>query len=535
MSFLRLPVFALLLSLLSISSGYADTKGTTLESVAVQAPQQIDSSAARSGVKVDAELAFRALENSEKAFSDLVENLNITITFGGALIAIVGLVGLVLIGRQGDKHKTELEAKITAHEKMNETRREEFETKRKEFETRLTESYGQLSTDVKERLEALHSMLPEEIERIALASSGRTDGYLKKLKTSTESLEKEMERYKKLLSTAERLVEDVSSENADPYLDYVFVDSLGKPSNADEKTAQSRFEAIFRLKRIVRQGLQGRVDSNLLFNAGVAASRAELDDEALQLATLASLSAPLANHQLLMYRLQMALGRRYDVTKADDGKLKLEICSGSDGESESIISNAFANALESASDAPLPQCEITYAELWNMAQKVRELGGYERMRDTLEASLRARLGNSITKEEFSHQADRERFSQTIWDGQKGKQVPSYLAGILALSYAAIGTGNWLEKYREYTELGAKLAAKESPLTTWRGKFLESGLKWAKGIGLGDEVKNVFQQYKLQVPTGLDGESQGQDPGELLRFIERLQAAREIEEKAPAPR
>ncbi len=529
MSFLRLPVFALLLSLLSISSGYADTKGTNLESVAVQAPQQIDSSAARSGVKVDAELAFRALENSEKAFSDLVENLNITITFGGALIAIVGLVGLILIGRQGDKHKTELEAKIAAHEKMN-------ETMRKEFETRLTESYGQLSTDVKERLEALHSMLPEEIERIALASSGRTGDYLTRLKASTESLEKEMARYRDLLSTAESLVEDVSSENADPYLDYVFVDSLGKPSNADEKTAQSRFEAIFRLKRIVRQGLQGRVDSNLLFNAGVAASKAELEDEALQLATLASLSAPFANHQLLMYRLQMTLGRRYDVTRSDDGKLKLEICSGSDGESESIISNAFANALESASDAPLPQCEITYAELWNMAQKVRELGGYERMRDTLEASLRARLGNSITKEEFSHQADRERFSQTIWDGQKGKQVPSYLAGILALSYAAIGTGNWLEKYREYTELGAKLAAKESPLTTWRGKFLQSGLKWAKGIGLGDEVRNVFQQYKLQVPTGLDNKSQGQDPGELLRFIgERLQAAREIEEKTPAPR
>jgi len=89
--------------------------------------------------------------------------------------------------------------------------------------------------------------------------------------------------------------------------------------------------------------------------------------------------------------------------------------------------------------------------------------------------------------------------------------------------------------REYTELGAKLAAKESPLTTWRGIFLENGLAWAEIMDMGDEVRNVFQQYKLQVPTGLDGEPQGQDPGKLLRFIERLQAAREIEEKTPAPR
>ncbi|MEG3639656.1 hypothetical protein [Magnetococcus sp. PR-3] len=479
---------------------------------------------------IDAEFALKSLGNAEKAFSGLVSNLNIAITFGGTLIALIGLVGIILIGRQGDKHKKELEEKIEFRDKSTAENRELYETG-------LSTRFDQLSNDVEERLTKLQSTLPTEIERIALQSSGETTRYLKAFKDDVIQLQKEMEEYKGILSIAKESSEEIKFENADPYLDYLFVKNLNRPSEMSNDIEKERLEAVDRLKRIIRLGLEGRIESNLLFNSGMAASRAELENESLQLFTIASWASPFASYELALYRLQMTMGRKYEIKDDGNGGFKLELHSGGGEISENIIADAFTNALIAASDSPLPQSGITYNELWNMAHHVRSVGGFERMRDILEASLRARLGEQIIKEDFSHDADQEHFSQEVWDRQKGKAIPSYLPGKLSVTYSLIGIGNWVEQYKKYLEMGVKIAATESPLTTWRDDFIREAINTALGIQMKDDLDELFQRYGVKTGISSDEpdarklfqmlhdatQSDESDESDALEFLERLRA------------
>lgn len=446
--------------------------------------------------QVDAEFALKSIENAGNAFSSLVNNLNVAITIGGVLIALVGLIGIALIGRQGDKHKMELEKKIDLHEKSS------LEM-RNLFESGLRTDFDQLSGYLKETLNTLRSSLPSEVERIALKASNETGGYLKDLQSNVEALRAEVKKYEETIGVVKVCTHDAKKNNADPFLDYLFVDGLSVPEEADGKAEIQRLDAIVRLKRIIAMGLEGRVAANLLFNSGMAASKIELEDEALRLLTLAVWVAPMTTHKLSMFRLQMTLGRKYDVrSDGADGRFALVVYSGSDGKPESIIEEAFANALQAASDTPLPQNEIVYAELWNMAQQVREAGGYERMRDTLEASLRARQGNTIQVHDFSHDADRRRFTQSTWDSQKGKVIPSSLAGKISATYSLVGTGDWKEKYNMYLELGIKIAVTESPRTTWRSRFFRDVLNSASKIGEVDHAMKLMRDNGIDVKEAL---------------------------------
>ncbi|HHB80590.1 MAG TPA: hypothetical protein ENK83_02420 [Aliiroseovarius sp.] len=135
-----------------------------------------------------------------------------------------------------------------------------------------------------------------------------------------------------------------------------------------------------------------------------------------------------------------------------------------------------------------------------MAQNLREDGGYERMRDVLMASYKARKGEEVTEGDFHDTRDREMFTGPDADGtwdQKDVPIPSNLPGKISAVYALIGTGNWREKYDTYLRHAVELAANESDLTTWRKSFLRDAQDTANKLGLGAEFKALLEREGVE--------------------------------------
>lgn len=368
--------------------------------------------------------------------------------------------------------------------------REFIERDRAEFQNR-----------VKDDLKRFEANLPNEVAKIARTASNEIGPELDKMREDYKAYSEEIEKYKDLLDT--RRDEARVAYVDDPMMNRAFADYVSRlPDDPnDVGYLAKRNEARARLLGTVKAAERGNVDANLLFNSGIVASRLDMDDVSLKLLTYANYFSPASSHKIALNRVQMTIGRAYTVTQqaGSDGAIGGQLeqtypLTVQNKKPEEIEREAFTSALISAANAPLPQNEIIYAELWNMAQKTRETGGYERMRDVLLASYKARKGAEVTGEDFTNAADRDALmaESELWEAQKNQEIPSNLPGKISSIYALIGTRDWETAYERYLEIAADIAMGESAMTTWRKSFIRDALDTARHLGLREQVEGSFK-------------------------------------------
>ncbi len=463
---------------------------------------------------VDAEVALKLFEGSERTVRELADNLDLFLTLAGAGIIVIGIFGIIVLGRQGEKIKEELSKQVA-----------DFRTAQLEFETSIREEVNKLNQSVIDRFNSL----PTEVERVALKGSNETTMYLADTKARFEELRDRVLEYEKILSSAKQLKSTVEDSFPDPYLTYLSLRALGKPSDASEEAESDRVQVMRKVDKVIEMGLEGRVPSSLMFNLGMGCSEAELEDYALRLFTVAAWNTPDATNTLAMYRLQMAMGRKYAIEK-DGAAGKYTLKPSEPEDQKAIPQEAFSNALDAAANARLPGNQIVYSELWNMAQYQREDGGFTRMLETLVASFEARLGNEITADHFSHPQDIETFNKAIWDEQKGKPIPSNLPGRIASVHALIGTIGWEENYDRYMDIALQIAAKESSISTWRNSFLSDAKRIAGRIGKLSDFERMMEHYKIDQDSVDDDDD---FPPELHALLKNA-LMQKIEDDSEAP-
>ncbi len=479
--------------------------------------------------------AYRFFEGVASNFDSLVTNLQV---FGSGLV-VLGLIlaiGLaVTFGRDGQRTRTDLQRQFgkfeedqkEALEKMQLnflSERQESEKRLERFENRLSDRVGRLEAEQKNHIsdtnkslaETTHSIqeaIQREIDRVIFDKANKTHDSFNSLYKKAADLEHNIKEIFERYSELDSAVREADINESDPYFNYTFVSSMPQSSNKDtsQENRQRRAEAVRRLEATIAKAIAGAVDSNLLFNSGMAASRLEFEDQALKLLTLAHKNSPTTSHALAKYRLQMTLGRAYRID--DSGAWITDERAPKD-----IAADAFSNALKAASAAPLPQNEIIYAELWNMSQKVREDGGYERMLDTLMASYQARYGEGIAENMFSDARDRKNFDQNAWERQKTWAIPSNLPAKISSIHALIGTTGWHESYVKYRDIALEIASKESAMTTWRRSAIRDMRETAERIGDLDDFDAKAEALGIDLS---EFERENQARAEMLSRLQRL--------------
>lgn len=516
----------------------SDDVSTEVASDTVQAPltapiPQSDISQDQMLIPVSA--AYQFFEGVSSNFDSLVMNLQL---FGGGLVAlgIIVAVGLtVLLGRDGQRKHTELlrqidkfeEGQKDALEKMQSSflsERQQSEKRLQSFENKMSERVERLefqqkdfisdtNKSIAETTRSINEMIQREIDRVVFDNNNKSHQSFDALRKAAEELDNKIKEVSLRYADLDRMVGEADIDDSDPYYNYSFVSSMPQSSNKDtsQENRQRRAEAVRRLDATIAKAIAGAVDSNLLFNSGMAASRLELEDQALKLLTLADKNLPTTSHALAKYRLQMTLGRAYGID--DSGAWITD-----ERAPNEIAANAFSNALKAASAAPLPQNEIIYAELWNMSQKVREDGGYERMLDTLMASYQARNREDIAENMFSDARDCKNFDKNAWERQKTWAIPSNLPAKISSIHALIGTTGWHQSYVKYRDIALKIASKESAMTTWRRSAIRDMRETAERIGDLDDFDAMAEALGIDLS---ELKRENQDRAEMLSRLQRL--------------
>lgn len=448
---------------------------------------------------------FGTLENSENYLAVVkmfVENIETFggwfITMGGAAIIVFGTLVVFVAGRTKDDLRKEQEKNADELRKSTEERlKSGQEATERTFEKLQMElQFGIRGTT--EKIESLHRALPVEISNYVRKADGELIEPVAKLKN-------QLQEYQEIIQTFQDVSEAMRADAQDqflkdPWMNYKYADHLAREiedPNNDEYQSR-RIVARTRLEGTLAAAREGNVDANLLFNSAMAASRIEMDDLALKLFSYAEYFAPSTSHKLALYRLQTTLGRRYTVERKSTDNTETFVINAVEAEPSKIESEAFTNALRAAADAPLPQNEIIYAELWNMAQKVRERQGYERMLDVLLTSYRARKGETIVlNEAFRHVEDIKSMKDVNWTDQAKMQIPSNLPGKISAIFALTGTKDWHLDYEMFLQEALELAVNESPITTWRFPCLRDIVTIADDIGRGDEMVKRIEKLEIQ--------------------------------------
>lgn len=376
---------------------------------------------------------------------------------------------------------------------------------REEFQLNIRHDVDSMRSSQVEALRRFEDNISVEVQRIALRESESAKALIGELSDHANKLRSQIEDYEDVLKVVKKSADD--QVTVDPYLNYEIASSLeGKTTDPSDKEYQKkRREAMSRLEKIVDYAREGAVDANLLFNSGMTASRLDTEDVALKLFTFAASFSPVTSHKLAKYRLMMTVGREYTVVPSQD-KSAFELLA-EEKEPKEIVEEAYSAALLAAADAPLPQNEIIYAELWNMSQSTREDNGYERMRDVFTASYKARRSEKVTDADFSDPRDRILFKDYDWTKQNGKAVPSNLCGKIAATYALLGYGDWKEHYNKYLEQAISIASSEIEMTTWKTSFLRDAKRTAMRSGTLEHFQQLLDRYQV---------SFGEDDDEMLK-------------------
>lgn len=459
-----------------------------LISLTVPALAQTDTQTA--GGEVVATTSASPLQQSTDAIGvirEFADSFTVYAYMVAGIVAVFAAVVGALYGRSQRETKKDLEEDAARF-------REFIERDRTAFQNRVSDD-----------LKRFEDNLPNAVVQIARMKSDAIGPDLEKMREDYNSYREEIDKYKALLDT--RRSEARAAYVDDPMMNRAFADYVSRlPDDPnDVGYLAKRNEARARLMGTVKAAEMGNVDANLLFNSAMVASRLDMDDVSLKLLTYANYFSPASSHKIALNRVQMTIGRAYTVKQqagsvgAIGGQLEQTYpLTVQDKKPEEIEREAFTSALTAAANAPLPQNEIIYAELWNMAQKTREAGGYERMRDVLLASYKARKGAAVAGEDFTREADRDALmaDPKLWEAQKNQEIPSNLPGKISSIYALIGTKGWEANYEKYLGIAADIAMGESAMTTWRKSFIRDALDTAEHLGRRKQVENSFKSKGL---------------------------------------
>lgn len=464
---------------------------------------------------VSSELAMKAIENAQNNLGDLIVNLNLYLTIAGGLFALFAIMISLYIGQDGNKTKEELKEKLSAYEGVLNAKLDDVSSsvegiskradrEREAARLALIERFGDLEKRVDATLSQFASSVQESQSKLSDNVRSEVFSTINLVPGYAEQVDKAKSELKTILSDAGVQIAaakeaaaamDKQKPKDDPQYCYAYLESLPNHFEAGDD-AQKRNRQVGRnhAETIIEFGEKGEVDATLLFNAGQECSRKDFDLEALKLFTLSSTFDGSKTHELARLRMEMAIGVRFKLEESGDG-LKLTKQNVSN---DKVQEDAFAEALKAAANCPLPQNEIIYAELWNMSQRAREKLGYERMRDTLVASYKARKGEKVTRADFTSKQDQAAFDAQLWADQADTAIPSNLPGKIAGSFALIGVGDWERQFWDYTEAGMKLAVKESKMTTWRGAFLRETVENVSRLGAMERFTRLADKVGLDL-------------------------------------
>jgi len=454
---------------------------------------------------------FTAIEAISRNLDSLINTMHLSSIGMTLVLTVLVFFAIFIFGRSGQKMKEEINGRLEAEIRDSRDRR-------KEFEDRLQNQTERLEKAISSDLQEFEDSLDTRVLRIAFDENENSKSTLDKLRSHASALRAEIDEYEKLRDVVAHTVQEATK--VDPFENFTLADNISdqlRQEAAQGDTASSEFtrdrarkrlRAMNALQSTLDFAMTETVDANLMFNSGMVASRLEFEDHALKLLTIAATTSPTSSHRLAMYRLRMTTGQSYDyLPPRGDAPGALKAISQDPIE---IVDEAYSAALKAAARAPLPQNEIIYAELWNMSQKVREDGGYERMRDVLLASYKAREGLNVIREDFSNAKDRANFEAEEWD-QADMPIPSNLCGKIAATYALLGTNDWHGQYVAFLRKGIEIAASESKLTTWRNTFLRDARNTASRLDLEEEFLRMCAENGVEPP---------QDPNAAL--LQQLQ-------------
>jgi hypothetical protein len=270
------------------------------------------------------------------------------------------------------------------------------------------------------------------------------------------------------------------------------VDSLDDKEITGREKNDLRRLAASRLNDLIGLGLNGEVSPNLLFNAQVSAARLDMDTHALKLATVCdSLQASFSNKLAVLSR-RTTVAASFEVLTQGQSR----ILKRTDKNPVEIVNDSLNEALLLAANAPAPQCEILFSQVWNISHRLRENLGVEKMLYVLMRSKCARQGVSPPPWLSQSEYEIPILDHFDWDSQKGQAVPSYMVGKIADCIAFLSPQNWRSEFIQFAEEAIEIHSKESPMVTWSQHFVRELVKTSHRLNLTKEIQEKFKEVGM---------------------------------------
>lgn len=272
-------------------------------------------------------------------------------------------------------------------------------------------------------------------------------------KLLTSEIEKNMLEIKELRDVLGRDADDASGLFSKASA--IVAESDGKPIGGDRESVR------LLLERVMELALELKVPANDLFNCGIVAAHADLDYLSLQLHTLAYHMQNSKSHWIAMLHRETSASVSLEVLRSEAG---LELRRNPEKLPEDIRLGALKAALTMFAAAPVAQCEIIYAQSWNICQQHRETEALDVARKLLAASFFAR-SDKIDQIENIDTAEFD-IGEIDWEGQVGRPIPSYMLQKIAEITQFLATPDWLEETKRWIRLAERQNATEPPNATW---------------------------------------------------------------------
>lgn len=255
---------------------------------------------------------------------------------------------------------------------------------------------------------------------------------------------------------------DATWELEDPYGLYTALEVIAQQ---ESEAKADRTVATMLLRKLIRLGERGQVDSNLLFNSSTVAARLDFDLQAVKLAALCAHGDPKPSHFARLYRLEEVFGIRFTISS---GSLQVE-----EAPANLIREDAWRRVLSLIADRPTLQCELVLAEAHNIAVRNRESGYLDQLIEAIE-----------------HYA------------KEDEPPPSYSLVILSGLYAMRGSTDWRLDYQRCVDRAIQLLLAESPMVTWYRHSVRELLSHATMLNELEKVAAALSGAGIQIPSSL---------------------------------
>lgn len=231
--------------------------------------------------------------------------------------------------------------------------------------------------------------------------------------------------------------------------------------NEEKPVGGDRESVRLLLERVLELALELKAPPNDLFNCGIVAAKADLDYLSLQFHTLANYMNNSKSHWIAMLHRETTAGVSLEVLQVEAG---LELRRNAEKSPEDIRSGALNAALSMFAEAPVAQCEIIYAQSWNICQQHRETEALDVARELLSASFFART-DQMDQIKNIEMAGFD-VGKLDWSVQVGRPVPSYMIQKIAEISQFLAKPGWLEETKHWIRIAERQNATEPPNATW---------------------------------------------------------------------